>query len=104
MACRLYNLQTKLVCGGLGAQPTEKKLHFSYQGIKNFVDYSVLNMNIIPSITVEWNKDNIFMLFKIPLFEGGLLKEGIIKQKVHRDKAHYDHNQARMEWLQEINK
>ena len=28
-------------------------------------------MNINPSITVEWNEDNIFMLLKIPLYEGG---------------------------------
>ena len=56
---------------GYGGAAPRKKLHFSYQGIKNFVDYSVLNMNIIPSITVEWNEDNIFMLLKIPLYEGG---------------------------------
>ena len=58
---------------GSGGAAPRKKLHFSYQEIKNFVDYSVLNMNIIPSITVEWNEDNIFMLLKIPLYEGGLL-------------------------------
>ena len=58
---------------GSGGAAPRKKLHFSYQEIKNFVDYSVFNMNIIPSITVGWNEDNIFMLLKIPLYEGGFI-------------------------------
>ena len=81
---------------GSGGAAPRKKLHFLYQKKENFVKYFVLNVNKMPSITVEWNEDNIFMLLKIPLYEGGgvyytffpnlqkipYLRGGIIKQKV----------------------
>ena len=83
-----------MVCGGLGAQPPEKITLFIPRNGK-FCDYSVFKVNKMPSIKVEWNEDNIFMLLKIPLYEGGgllytffkspknpLFEVGIIKQKV----------------------
>ena len=54
-----------------GCSPPEKIALFIPRN-ENFVKYFVLNVNKMSSITVEWIEDNIFMILKIPLYEGGL--------------------------------
>ena len=58
---------------GVWGRTPQKKIALFIPRNENFVKYFVLNVNKMPSITVEWNEDNIFMVLKIPLYEGGFL-------------------------------